>query len=147
MFLHQEDRIRELFKGLKIADCSRFSVPEEKEDDTATTVRDHLAVSDVMTCSHCRATFADRRQQVDHYKSDFHKYNVKRSADSLVALTEREFGRLNMDDDVLSISGSESEDEAESETPTDREDDSTSASEGRRAGLSGVCSASTGSSD
>ena len=32
MFLHDEDRIKELFKGLKIADCSRLSVPIEEED-------------------------------------------------------------------------------------------------------------------
>ena len=32
MFLHDEDRIKELFKGLKIADCSRLSLPIEEEE-------------------------------------------------------------------------------------------------------------------
>ena len=35
LFLHEEDRIRELFKRLKIADCSRLSVSIEEEEESA----------------------------------------------------------------------------------------------------------------
>ena len=59
--------------------------------------RDPLVVSEVMTCSHCGVSFADRSEQVGHYKSDFHKYNVKRSAAGQLALTERQFDRLSLD--------------------------------------------------
>ncbi|XP_043219331.1 ankyrin repeat and zinc finger domain-containing protein 1-like isoform X1 [Amphibalanus amphitrite] len=131
MFLHQEDRIRELFKGLKIADCSRLNASIEEEDESAeldNVPRDPLVVSEVMTCSHCGVGFSDRPEQVGHYKSDFHKYNVKRSAGGQTALTERQFDRLDIDDDVLSLSGSDSEEDSDEDTLSEREEGSTSAS-------------------
>ncbi|CAH1790093.1 unnamed protein product [Owenia fusiformis] len=74
------------------------------------------AVSDKMSCSMCAVNFDTREEQVNHYKSDWHRFNLKQRIKGLVSVSEEMFE--NIAGDVSSISGSDSE--------SDSEDDSTS---------------------
>uniref|UniRef100_A0A1Y1NCG2 VLRF1 domain-containing protein n=2 Tax=Photinus pyralis TaxID=7054 RepID=A0A1Y1NCG2_PHOPY len=62
-----------------------------------------------LICSYCKTSFNDVQQQREHYKLDWHRYNLKQSLLSRSPLTEEEFNERA--DDVSSISGSESEKE------------------------------------
>ncbi|KAK5641238.1 hypothetical protein RI129_009785 [Pyrocoelia pectoralis] len=62
-----------------------------------------------LICSYCKASFTDVQQQREHYKLDWHRYNLKQNLLSRSPITEEEFNEKA--DDVSSISGSESEKE------------------------------------
>merc|ERR1712137_118569 len=47
--------------------------------------------SDVLTCICCRRTFGDSTQQRDHYRSDYHRFNLKRKVVNLPPVTEALF--------------------------------------------------------
>lgn len=53
-----------------------------------------------MSCSFCDVEFADRDEQVRHYKSDFHRFNLKRRLRGAPPVTEEGFediaGRENI---------------------------------------------------
>lgn len=57
-------------------------------------------------CSTCGVEFEDHVEQREHFRSDWHRYNLSRREKKLSALTEEEFERLS---DSVSISGSEDE--------------------------------------
>ncbi|CAH1178902.1 unnamed protein product [Phaedon cochleariae] len=62
-----------------------------------------------MSCSYCRIQFSDPQVQRDHYKLDWHRYNLKQSLLSKPPISEEEFYEKNGNDDLSSISGSDSE--------------------------------------
>ncbi|XP_024371985.1 uncharacterized protein [Physcomitrium patens] len=66
-------------------------------------------------CHGCRAVFQSLEEQRAHFKSDFHKFNVKRKIAGKETLNENEFEEVTQgnDGDVSSISGSDSETEAD----------------------------------
>ncbi|KAG0712157.1 Ankyrin repeat and zinc finger domain-containing protein 1 [Chionoecetes opilio] len=64
-----------------------------------------------MRCSYCQTTFADREEQVSHYRLDWHRNNLRRSMAGKTALTEEQF--LEESSDISSISGSEDSCESE----------------------------------
>lgn len=53
--------------------------------------------------------------RIQHYKSDFHRFNIKRSLLSLPCITENEFDKLVEEQSIESLSGSETETESEEE--------------------------------
>ncbi|KAH1016797.1 hypothetical protein HUJ04_007966 [Dendroctonus ponderosae] len=65
----------------------------------------------VLACSCCRVTFPSMQQQREHYKLDWHRYNLKQSLLSKVPIGEEEFNSKTENDEVSSISGSDSEDD------------------------------------
>lgn len=68
-----------------------------------------------LACSYCRVTFSNVAQQREHYRLDWHRYNLKLSLQSKSPIAEEEFSKKTEDDDVSSISGSDTdEDEQES---------------------------------
>lgn len=54
-----------------------------------------FSVSDSLTCSHCCTTFADKIEQRNHYKLDWHRHNLRQSLKGLNNVTEEEFDKLN----------------------------------------------------
>jgi hypothetical protein len=54
-----------------------------------------FSVSDSLTCSHCCTTFADKVEQRNHYKLDWHRHNLKQSLKGLNSVMEEEFDKLN----------------------------------------------------
>uniref|UniRef100_A0A669F4F0 Ankyrin repeat and zinc finger peptidyl tRNA hydrolase 1 n=1 Tax=Oreochromis niloticus TaxID=8128 RepID=A0A669F4F0_ORENI len=84
------------------------------EDDTregeSSLVRE---VSEKMVCSACRCPFTNREEQREHYKLDWHRFNLRQKMTVLPPLTAEEFERKTGAGDLSSISGSESDSEEE----------------------------------
>ncbi|XP_062507933.1 tRNA endonuclease ANKZF1-like [Corticium candelabrum] len=76
------------------------------DDDDDDRVETRLVLGERMACSACHTEFVDRPQQVQHFKLDWHRYNIKRKIIGAVAVTEEDFEDLS---DVSSISGSDTE--------------------------------------
>jgi hypothetical protein len=69
-------------------------------------------------CTSCDATFTRREEQVEHYASDWHRFNLKRKLKGLASLSQDEFEGLS--DDLSSISGSESDSDPDTSNHTIR---------------------------
>ncbi|CAH0560373.1 unnamed protein product [Brassicogethes aeneus] len=52
-----------------------------------------IQISDSFTCITCRVAFKDAEVQRQHYKSDWHRYNLKRKVAELPPVTAEEFQR------------------------------------------------------
>ncbi|XP_072300482.1 tRNA endonuclease ANKZF1 [Eucyclogobius newberryi] len=84
------------------------------DDDEGSLVRD---VSDKMTCLACRCSFTNREDQMEHYKLDWHRFNLRQKIEGLLSVTVEEFERKTGAGDMSSISGSESDsDEGDSDS-------------------------------
>ncbi|PNF40559.1 Ankyrin repeat and zinc finger domain-containing protein 1 [Cryptotermes secundus] len=100
-------------KGMKVAPCMRSSSTDDMHAKNAVRQSlckpENLNISEKIFCSFCNAKFEDQAQEILHYKSDWHRYNLNRKLDDLKPVTEEKFTQL--EDDMLSILGSESESE------------------------------------
>lgn len=63
------------------------------------------STGDGKTCRTCRAVFNDLQQQRDHFKTDWHRLNVKRAVKGAPRVTEAESEQLLDDASTLSGSG------------------------------------------
>lgn len=79
-------------------------------------------------CLSCHVTFADREEQVEHYRLDWHRLNLKRRLKGLSPLSQDDFECQSAD--LSSISGSESDSENEIEEVEEEEDEIRSHSHG-----------------
>ncbi|KAJ8942038.1 hypothetical protein NQ318_002792 [Aromia moschata] len=77
---------------------------------------DWRSTSDSPSCSYCRVQFSDPQLQREHYKLDWHRYNLKQSLLSKLPITEEEFNEKTEKDDLSSISGSDTEPESTLDT-------------------------------
>ncbi|XP_048857805.1 ankyrin repeat and zinc finger domain-containing protein 1 isoform X1 [Brienomyrus brachyistius] len=69
-------------------------------------------VSDKMFCSACQCPFDSREEQMEHYKLDWHRFNLRQRLAGRSPVTVEEFERKTGTGDVSSISGSDSEEDA-----------------------------------
>ncbi|XP_074857683.1 tRNA endonuclease ANKZF1 isoform X2 [Carettochelys insculpta] len=67
-------------------------------------------ISDRMCCSACSQVFDSREEQTEHYRLDWHRFNLKQRLLGRRALAAEEFEARTHAGDVSSISGSESDD-------------------------------------
>ncbi|XP_074551064.1 tRNA endonuclease ANKZF1 isoform X2 [Halichoeres trimaculatus] len=70
-------------------------------------------VSDKMICSACRCSFTNRDEQMEHYKLDWHRFNLRLKMSGMPPVTAEEFERKTGTGDMSSISGSDSDSEDE----------------------------------
>lgn len=89
---------------------------EEEEEDRESKKNDAVQR---FSCSTCRATFESLQDQRSHFKSDFHRFNIKLSIAGKDTVKEEDFDETTSDSlfkdyDISSISGSEDEDDKES---------------------------------
>uniref|UniRef100_UPI0037E9123F tRNA endonuclease ANKZF1 isoform X1 n=2 Tax=Semicossyphus pulcher TaxID=241346 RepID=UPI0037E9123F len=70
-------------------------------------------VSDKMVCSACRCTFNNREEQMEHYKLDWHRFNLRQKMVGVPPVTTEEFEKKTGAGDMSSISGSESDSDEE----------------------------------
>ncbi|CAN9497826.1 unnamed protein product [Ophioblennius macclurei] len=73
-------------------------------------------VSDKMLCSACKCPFVSREEQIEHYKLDWHRFNLRLKMTGLPPLTAEEFERKTGAGDLSSISGSESDSDGDSDS-------------------------------
>ncbi|KAF7665206.1 hypothetical protein LDENG_00148850 [Lucifuga dentata] len=79
--------------------------PEDDKQWENSLVRE---VSDKMICSACRCTFINREEQMEHYKLDWHRFNLRQKIAGMQSVTVEEFERKTGAGEMSSISGSES---------------------------------------
>uniref|UniRef100_A0A3Q2ZK90 Ankyrin repeat and zinc finger peptidyl tRNA hydrolase 1 n=1 Tax=Hippocampus comes TaxID=109280 RepID=A0A3Q2ZK90_HIPCM len=70
-------------------------------------------VPDKMACSACRCSFMNREEQMEHYKLDWHRFNLRLKMSRKPPVTAEEFERKTGAGDLSSISGSETDSEEE----------------------------------
>ncbi|XP_076942469.1 uncharacterized protein LOC143612343 [Bidens hawaiensis] len=92
---------------------------EEVDDDKSS-----VAYSERWTCSTCKSSFESLIEQRSHFKSDFHRINVKLTVAGKDTVTEDDFDEWTSDSlvkdyDISSISGSDDEDDRESSLRND----------------------------
>ncbi|XP_034982843.1 tRNA endonuclease ANKZF1 isoform X1 [Zootoca vivipara] len=98
-------------------DVTSVAIPVTKGPDQPNRI---LEVSDKMFCSACSKTFDNREEQTEHYRLDWHRFNLKQRLLGHRMLTAEEFEAKTQAGDVSSISGSDSSDsdlDNESEPP------------------------------
>lgn len=66
-------------------------------------------ISDRMCCAACSQAFDSREEQTEHYRLDWHRFNLKQRLRGRRALAAEEFEEKTRAGDVSSISGSDSE--------------------------------------
>ncbi|XP_037542327.1 ankyrin repeat and zinc finger domain-containing protein 1 [Nematolebias whitei] len=88
---------------------------EDKSSDHDQRREAHLLreVSDKLVCSACKCSFNNREEQREHYKLDWHRFNLRQKMAGLTPLTAEEFEKKTGAGDLSSISGSESDSEQE----------------------------------
>ncbi|XP_061697691.1 tRNA endonuclease ANKZF1 [Syngnathoides biaculeatus] len=106
----------EAFTGLtEVNPALKQSVNEEpateKFEDKGS--KDVIEVSDKMVCSACRCSFINREEQMEHYKLDWHRFNLRLKIAGKPPVTAEEFEGKTGAGDLSSISGSESDSEVE----------------------------------
>lgn len=126
--LWDEDQICTVLAGIHIAPGSAEYEELSKQPSSSYTTehcslglplfRPSLPSSQMeIRCSHCQTTFADREEQVSHYRLDWHRNNLRRSMAGKAPLTEDQF--LDESSDISSISGSEDSSDSEEEKDDD----------------------------
>uniref|UniRef100_A0A8C7XHF6 tRNA endonuclease ANKZF1 n=1 Tax=Oryzias sinensis TaxID=183150 RepID=A0A8C7XHF6_9TELE len=84
-----------------------------REDDRRTENNLPREVSDKMLCSACKCPFNTKEEQREHYKLDWHRFNLRQKIVGLHPLNVEEFEKKTGSGDLSSISGSESDSEDE----------------------------------
>ncbi|CUS21473.1 LAQU0S03e03400g1_1 [Lachancea quebecensis] len=110
---------------LMVFDASVAEVPAEAETRTTEPeVKKPVEAESSYTraCRTCGEEFSSEDLQKSHYKSDYHRFNIKRKLNDMPALSLDEFEVMTENDDVESISGSDTEPESEEEEDIYRED-------------------------
>ncbi|KAF4086658.1 hypothetical protein AMELA_G00086890 [Ameiurus melas] len=105
----------------------REEFPDDKSgmDERTDEVVSAGEVSDRKFCSACQCSFEGREEQMEHYKLDWHRFNLKQRLAGRTPVTVEEFEKKTGMGDVSSISGSDSEDEeSRSEDDNDADGDS-----------------------
>ncbi|CAL8343672.1 unnamed protein product [Boreogadus saida] len=74
---------------------------------------------DKMVCTTCRLPLNNREEQMEHYKLDWHRFNLKQRVTGLPPVTVEEFEKKTGAGDMSSISGSDSDSEDEEEEEED----------------------------
>ncbi|KVH90302.1 Ankyrin repeat-containing protein [Cynara cardunculus var. scolymus] len=92
--------------------------------DEESTKDKNVSTSERLTCNTCKASFESLQDQRSHFKSDFHRFNVKLTVAGKDTVKEDDFDEWTSDSlvkdyDISSISGSEDEDDRESSLHND----------------------------
>ena len=108
VFLYEKDVVSNLIPKLKPA--FEEEVSEEKEINSPVEDLNNLTVSSTTSCSTCGISFDSIQEQREHFKLDWHRFNIANKLKGQKAVTEDQF---EAEIDNLSLSGSESESETE----------------------------------
>ncbi|XP_029981155.1 ankyrin repeat and zinc finger domain-containing protein 1 [Sphaeramia orbicularis] len=101
--------LREVSSVLKQTDPAPEGLESKNQDDRQRDVSLVREVSDKMTCSACKCSFTNREEQMEHYKLDWHRFNLRQKVAGLSSVTVEEFEKKTGAGDMSSISGSESD--------------------------------------
>ncbi|XP_053482311.1 ankyrin repeat and zinc finger domain-containing protein 1 isoform X2 [Ictalurus furcatus] len=106
------DGLRDISDMHNHQETLHLNIREEFPDDKrGMDARRDEVVSDRKFCSACQCSFESREEQMEHYKLDWHRFNLKQRLAGRSPVTVEEFEKKTGMGDVSSISGSDSEDE------------------------------------
>ncbi|KAI2527078.1 ANKZF1 isoform 22, partial [Pan troglodytes] len=74
-----------------------------------------MDISEKLFCSTCDQTFQNHQEQREHYKLDWHRFNLKQRLKDKPLLSALDFEKQSSTGDLSSISGSEDSDSASEE--------------------------------
>nr|XP_032647537.1 ankyrin repeat and zinc finger domain-containing protein 1 isoform X2 [Chelonoidis abingdonii] len=109
-FLHGLFLVNCSSEDLPSADCNAIMQEKPVVADGEERARGVPEISDRMCCSSCSRVFDSREEQTEHYRLDWHRFNLKQRLLGRQALTAEEFEERTRAGDVSSISGSDSDD-------------------------------------
>lgn len=113
-----------LTNGAVLASCTPsfeqdlYGHSELQEERESLPVTLDLTVPSKMACSVCAAEFSSRADQIQHYKLDWHRFNLKERLKGNAPITEMEFDEKSGDMSSLSGSDSGSESRTSSDVPS-----------------------------
>ncbi|XP_063421808.1 tRNA endonuclease ANKZF1-like [Mytilus trossulus] len=113
-FLYNTGEAIAKLTGLTVATCNpstekgkATTLIDETKEATVQQRPDFTTVSEKMSCNYCEADFESREEQKRHYKSDWHRYNLRLRLKGLNSVNEDQFEELS--GNISSLSGSESD--------------------------------------
>uniref|UniRef100_A0A452GYP3 C2H2-type domain-containing protein n=1 Tax=Gopherus agassizii TaxID=38772 RepID=A0A452GYP3_9SAUR len=109
-FLHGLSLVNCSSEDLPSTDCNAITQEKPVVADGEERAQGVPEISDRMCCSSCSRVFDSREEQTEHYRLDWHRFNLKQRLLGRQALTAEEFEEKTRAGDVSSISGSDSDD-------------------------------------
>ncbi|XP_067385544.1 tRNA endonuclease ANKZF1 [Emydura macquarii macquarii] len=109
-FLHGLSLVNGLSEDVPSADSNAVQQEKPVADNGEERARGIPEISDRMCCSTCSRVFDSREEQTEHYRLDWHRFNLKQRLLGRRALAAEEFEEKTCAGDVSSISGSDSDD-------------------------------------
>jgi hypothetical protein len=102
------DDIVEIVDASFTSDDNQTPTLSDQKKDSGIEVEmiSKLTISDKLYCTICCCSFDDRDEQISHYKSDIHRFNLKRKLKDKPYVSIDEFENMS---EISSISGSDSE--------------------------------------
>ncbi|XP_038196268.1 ankyrin repeat and zinc finger domain-containing protein 1 isoform X2 [Arvicola amphibius] len=102
-----------------LARASRIPCPGESTSSGRKVSPSSLDISEKLFCSACDQVFQNHQEQREHYKLDWHRFNLKQRLKNKPALSALDFEKQSSTGDLSSISGSEDSDSSsEEDLPT-----------------------------
>ncbi|XP_062950226.1 tRNA endonuclease ANKZF1 isoform X2 [Cynocephalus volans] len=98
-----------------LARALRTSCPGERASPEKKLLQGPLDISEKLFCSSCDQTFQNHQEQREHYKLDWHRFNLKQRLKDKPLLSALDFEKQSSIGDLSSISGSEDSDSASEE--------------------------------
>ncbi|KAI2527074.1 ANKZF1 isoform 23, partial [Pan troglodytes] len=87
----------------------------ERESPERKLLQGPMDISEKLFCSTCDQTFQNHQEQREHYKLDWHRFNLKQRLKDKPLLSALDFEKQSSTGDLSSISGSEDSDSASEE--------------------------------
>ncbi|MFS7932643.1 putative transcription factor C2H2 family [Helianthus anomalus] len=108
----------------ELATTATINKENNLEEEEESTKDKSVSSSEKWTCNTCKSSFESLLDQRSHFKSDFHRINVKLTVAGKDTVKEDDFDEWTSDSlvkdyDISSISGSEDEDDRESSLRND----------------------------
>nr|XP_045002832.1 ankyrin repeat and zinc finger domain-containing protein 1 [Jaculus jaculus] len=91
------------------------SCPGDRASPEKKVFQGPLDISEKLFCSACDQTFQNHQEQREHYKLDWHRFNLKQRLKNKPVLSAVDFEQQSSTGDLSSISGSEDSDSASEE--------------------------------
>lgn len=93
--------------GEALTSAPRTSCPGESTSSGKKVSPCSLDISDKLFCSACDQIFQNHQEQREHYKLDWHRFNLKQRLKSKPTVSASDFEKQSSTGDLSSISGSE----------------------------------------
>ncbi|XP_012886102.1 PREDICTED: ankyrin repeat and zinc finger domain-containing protein 1 [Dipodomys ordii] len=97
------------------APCTNSPGSGERASPERKVSQGPLDISEKFSCSACDQTFQNYQEQREHYKLDWHRFNIKQRLKNKSLLSALDFEKQSSTGDLSSISGSEDSDSASEE--------------------------------